>query len=201
MGKEEIINKIDNLARKVYTDINQQMAPHLTMPIRSLSNVAYNPNVGYFEILGKEKSRTLTVSTIKTFAQTLKMMEFSKYLQDTNDISTKRDTYYISKNWGAAKFKEQPESDTVMDDFEAMVGVNREQLGFIPDEKGGSIAGELVVIDKDVETCDELKIDCTKFGSGSYSIPSSVEHLHFETNAKFILAVETGDYPDFSKHI
>ena len=29
-------------------------------------------------------------------------------------------------------------------------------------------------------------------GSGAYTIPSSVEHLKFETKAKFILAIETG---------
>jgi DNA topoisomerase-6 subunit A len=36
------------------------------------------------------------------------------------------------------------------------------------------------------------RIDCTRFGSGSYSIPSSVEQLSFETDARFILAIETG---------
>jgi DNA topoisomerase VI subunit A len=34
-------------------------------------------------------------------------------------------------------FLEQPESDAVMDDIEAMLGVNREQMGFIPGEHGG----------------------------------------------------------------
>ncbi len=48
------------------------------------------------------------------------------------------------------------------------------------------------MIDPDRETGDVERIDCTRFGSGAYSIPSSVEHLSFETNAKFILAIETG---------
>ena len=42
------------------------------------------------------------------------------------------------------------------------------------------------------ETGAVERIDCTRFGSGAYSIPSSVEHLSFETNAKFVLAIETG---------
>ena len=42
------------------------------------------------------------------------------------------------------------------------------------------------------ETGAEIRIDCTAFGSGSYSIPHSVEHLKFETKAKFILCIETG---------
>jgi len=70
--------------------------------------------------------------------------------------------------------------------------VSREQLRFVPDEHGGAVAGRLVVLDPDRETGEIERIDCTRFGSGAYSIPSSVEHLSFETDAKFILAIETG---------
>lgn len=88
-----------------------------------------------------------------------------------------------------------------MDDIEATFMLNREQLGFIPEEKGGEVAGELIVIDKDPTTGKELKIDCTKFGSGSYSIPISVENLKFKTSAKFILAIETaGMFQRLVKH-
>jgi len=88
-----------------------------------------------------------------------------------------------------------------MDDIEAMFMVNREQMGFVPEEKGGDVAGKLIVIDIDSETGKELKIDCTKFGSGAYSIPISVEHLKFETDAKFILAIETaGMFQRLVKH-
>ena len=54
------------------------------------------------------------------------------------------------------------------------------------------MAGELVVLDPDLDTGEVERIDCTRFGSGAYSIPSSVEHLSFETKAKFVLAIETG---------
>ena len=88
-----------------------------------------------------------------------------------------------------------------MDDVEAMMRVNREQIGFIPEEKGGDVAGKLIVIDKDQDTGKELKIDCTKFGSGAYSVPSSVEELKFETKASFILAIETaGMFQRLVKH-
>jgi len=123
------------------------------------------------------------------------MMSLSKHLVETNDFATKRDAYYQSKNWEDAKFDEQGESDTVMDDIEAMFameGVSREQLRFIPDEHGGAVAGELIVFDPDLETGRVERIDCTRFGSGAYSIPSLVEHLTFETKAKFILCIETG---------
>lgn len=180
---------IDN-AQYVYDKIIKQQKPSMTTPIRSLSNVKYHAKKGHFEMLGKTKVRTLTVSTVKTFAQTLKMMALAKELIDTNDMATKREAYYISKNWGKAGFTEQPESDTIMDDVEAMFGVNREQLKFVPEEKGGDIAGNLIVIDKDSQG-KKLRIDCTKFGSGAYSIPTDVEGLQFESKAKFIMAIET----------
>ena len=69
------------------------------------------------------------------------MMSFSKELVETDDIATKREAYYVSKNWDDCRFNEQPESDAVMEDVEALFGVNREQLGFIPEEKGGDVAG------------------------------------------------------------
>ena len=185
----------------MYDAILKKKQPEIASPLRSLSNVTYDEKKGFFELMGKMKSRTLTANTIKTFAQTLRMMALSKNLVETDDIATKREAYYVSKNWGDARFKEQPESDTVMDDVEAMLQVNREQLGFTPEEKGGDIAGSLIVIDKDPDTGKELKIDCTKFGSGAYSIPSSVEDLKFETKAKFILAIETaGMFQRLVKH-
>ena len=197
----EVINEIKKIGTMVFETISKKQAPSLTMPIRSLQNVEYDPKHGYFQLLGRKKERTLTASTIKTFAQSLLMMNESKKLVESEDIATKREMYYISKNWGDARFKEQPESDTVMDDFEAMLMVNREQLGFIPEEKGGDVAGQLVVIDKDPDTGEKIKIDCTKFGSGAYSVPSSVEHLKFETKAKFILAIETsGMFQRLVKH-
>jgi len=182
--------RIAETANDIHTKILQSKSPSMITPVRSLGNVKYQPKTGYFEMLGRKKHRTLTVSTVKTFAQTLKMMSLAKELIDTNDMATKREAYYISKNWGKAAFSEQPESDTIMDDVEAMFSVNREQLRFTPEEKGGDIAGRLIVIDADAEG-KKLKIDCTKFGSGAYSIPTAVEDLQFESQAKFVLAIET----------
>ncbi len=175
--------------------------PSMKFPLRSLANVNYNSSTGYFKLRGKQKERTLTVNTVKTFAQTLKMMALSKELIETDDMATKREAYYVSKNWQEARFKEQPESDTVMEDVEAFFKVNREQLGFVPEEKGGDVAGRLVVIDHDRDTGEELRIDCTRFGSGAYSIPISVEDLKFETEAQFILCIETaGMFQRLVKH-
>ena len=54
------------------------------------------------------------------------------------------------------------------------LGVSREQLRYVPDQHGGAVAGELVVIDRDIETGEQIDIDCTRFGSGAYAVPSWV---------------------------
>ncbi len=186
---------IDRAAKGVLRVIEKGEKPSLRFPQRSLSNVRYDPAKGFFQLGRGRKLRTLTVNTVKVFAQSLRMMALSKELIETEDFATKRDAYYQSKNWGEARFSAQEESDAVMDDIEALFsldGVSREQLRFYPEEHGGSVAGELQVIDIDPETGKKIVIDCTGFGSGSYSIPHSVEHLEFKTKAKFLLAIETG---------
>ncbi|MCA8942720.1 MAG: DNA topoisomerase IV subunit A [Planctomycetes bacterium] len=193
MDKKTIMS-IDNAAKLVYSKIQQLGKPELKFPQRSLSNVSYDKRIGHFKLGRARKERTLTVNTVKNFAQTLKMMAMSKEMVLSDDFASKREAYYVSKNWGDAKFKEQPESDSCMDDVEALFsldGVTRENLRFFPDERGGAVAGALTVIDQDRETGRDVPIDCAGFASGAYSIPSSVEHLRFETKAKFILVIET----------
>ncbi|HEY1098791.1 MAG TPA: DNA topoisomerase IV subunit A [Myxococcota bacterium] len=188
------IAAIEQTAANIHNAILRHQRPELRTPVRALSNVSYDLAKGYLEIGKEKKVRTLSVASVKTFAQTLKMMSLSQQLIRNDDVATKRDAYYQSKNWGEARFDEQPESDTVMDDIEALFsdyGVSREQLRFVPDQHGGAVAGELTVIDRDVETGEPIEIDCTRFGSGAYSVPSWVEHLKFKTKAKFILCIET----------
>ncbi len=192
---KKTLSLIETTADRVHKNINRRVLPELKFPIRSLSNVKYSAKVGYFELGKGRKARALSVNTVKSFAQTLRLMSISKEMVENDDFATKREAYYVSKNWGDAKFKDQPESDAVMDDIEALAsldGLSREQLRFYPEEHGGSVAGNLTVIDRDTETGAPIRIDCTSFGTGSYSIPHSVEHLKFETDAKFVLAIETG---------
>jgi len=192
---KKTLKLILSTAERVRNSIDKRVLPELRFPERSLGNVSYDAKVGYFELGKNRKARALTVNTVKSFAQTLRLMSISKEMVENDDFATKREAYYVSKNWGECKFDDQPESDAVMDDIEALAsldGLSREQLRFYPEEHGGSVAGKMIVIDRDPETGKEVRIDCQGFGTGSYSIPHSVEHLKFETDAKFILAIETG---------
>lgn len=193
ISRQGVADKILSVGRDVYNDIIKKMKkPSMKFPIRSLANVKYDPKAGYFEIRGKTATRTLSYNTVKAFAQTMRLLATTKKdLLDKNDIAGKREIYYNSKSWGECRFEAQPESDTLLDDMEAMLGVNREQIGYIPEERGGDVTGPLIVIDQNPVTGEVVKINCAKLGSGAWSIPSRVEHLKFESDAKFILVIET----------
>jgi len=165
------------------------------MPVRSLDNVTYDQAAGYLELGKAERVRTLTVNTARSFSQTLRLMATSRTMVESNDFATKREAYYISKNWGDCRFEEQAESDAIMDDIEAVAslhGLSRENLRFYPESHGGSVAGRLAIIDQNAKTGQLIEVDCANLGSGAYSIPRSAEHLRFRTDARFVLAIETG---------
>ena len=193
ISKKSSSARIVEVAAGIHTDIiKKSRKPSMKFPIRSLANVKYDVKRGHFEILGKMSTRTLSYNTVKTFAQSMRLLATTKNdLLDKDDIAGKREIYYNSKSWGECRFNEQPESDTLLDDMEAMLEINREQLGYIPEERGGEVCGPLVVIDRDPGSGKEIKIDCTKLGTGAWSIPSRVEHLQFQSKAKLILAIET----------
>jgi DNA topoisomerase-6 subunit A len=175
--REEAGQRILEVSKRIYNDIvKRRQKPHMSFPVRSLSNVRYDTKRGHFEILGKLSKRTLTYNTVKTFAQSMRLLATTKRdLLDKNDIAGKREVYYNSKGWGECRFDQQPESDTLLDDIEAMLEVNREQLGYIPEERGGDVAGPLVVVDRNPATGRRVEIDCAGLGTGAWSIPSRVE--------------------------
>ena len=113
-----------------------------------------------------------------------------------DDFATKREVYYISKNWGDCRFDEQAESDAIMDDIEAMAsmqGLSREQLRFYPESHGGSVAGRAHRGRQKSRDAEKPSRSIAPIlGSGAYSIPRSAEHLTFRTDARFVLAIETG---------
>jgi DNA topoisomerase-6 subunit A len=189
------LDLIKRTAEDLRAQVEAGTLPVLSVPVRSLSNVRYRKKRGYLEIGPSRKERSLTVRTAKPFAQTLRLLAIAKEMVETGDFATKREAYYVSKNWADCRFSDQTESDGVLDDIEAYASLHavaREDLGFFPEERGGSVAGRLTVVDQDPETGRPIEVDCTALGRGAYTIPRSVEHLEFRTDAEFILAIETG---------
>lgn len=193
ISRAEASRRIHDVGEDIFIDITKKhRKPEMKFPVRSLANVKYDVRKGHFEILGKKTTRTLTYTTVKSFAQSMRLLATTKKdLLDRNDIAGKREIYYNSKSWGECRFDEQPESDSLLDDIEGLLNVNREQLGYIPEERGGDVAGALTVVDQNPTSGEVVRINCAKLGSGAWSIPSRVEQLQFDCKAKFILVIET----------
>jgi DNA topoisomerase-6 subunit A len=192
-NRQRVLSMLREVASSIVNSIDEHRLPALKIPARALSNVLYDVNRGYFELGPKERVRTLGVRTARSFAQTLKLMAVSRELVATDDFATKREAYYLSKNWEDCRFDDQAESDAILDDIEAIAarsGISRELLGFFPESHGGSVAGNLRIID---ESGDEaVVVDCTALGRGAYTVPRSLDGIHFECDAEFALVIETG---------
>jgi DNA topoisomerase-6 subunit A len=192
--RERTVAFLRRVAARVVDQVSAGKLPRLAVPARQLSNVTYDPERGHFELGPRKKQRGLSVRTARPFAQTLKLMALSRELSDADDFATKREAYYISKNWGDCRFDAQSESDTILSDIEAIAageGITREQLGFFPEAHGGAVVGRLTVLD-DNDPAQPVRVDCTRLGQGSYAVPRSLQRVRFETDAHFVLAIETG---------
>src|SRR5208337_4083414 len=99
----ETIRLIESIAMQVRENIESGKLPNIELPVRSLENVNYDETAGYLELGEVRKVRTLTVNTARSFAQTLRLMAVSRGMVENNDFATKREAYYISKNWGECR--------------------------------------------------------------------------------------------------
>ncbi len=147
---EKLVPRIKGTAKDIHGEIMAGKKPSLRFPLRSLANVRYAVAKG----LLRAPRQAQGAHPHRRHGQDLRpdaahdgALQGAGRGRTTSPPSERPTT--SRKNWGDARFDEQPESDTVMDDVEALFGVNREQLGFIPEEKGGDVAGRLVVIDRD----------------------------------------------------
>src|SRR5210317_726025 len=128
LSRSPAMKSLISQAKDIHAEIKGGRRPSLRVPVRSLSNVTFSHRKGFFTIGKKVSKRTLSYQTIKPFAQTVRMMAFAKHLIETDDFASKREDYYTSKGsskrgenaaqagWGPASFKEQSESDAIMDD-------------------------------------------------------------------------------------
>lgn len=108
---DPIVAKIVHSGQDIHGTIVDGRKPSMKFPLRALSNLRYTPKKGYFQRFGKKRERTLTVSTFKPFAQTLRTVALSKRLIEIDDRTTKRDGYYQTRSWDDARCDDQVEWD------------------------------------------------------------------------------------------
>lgn len=190
---KETIKKVISMGDRVVADILKLRNPKVDVPLRTLSNVKFNPKKKIIEMGDEKQERAyFNLSMAKRFMQTFLVASqiYDKLLKEGKTTSI-RDLFYMCKVPVAPKsaeeaFSEQSESDPIIEDLEVTVDALREELHVHADNKG-ALVGELTVIDSG-DT-----IDGRRMGSGGWAVPSIVEEnvIQFKKcDAKYILLVE-----------
>jgi DNA topoisomerase-6 subunit A len=183
--------EILNLANGVVKAAEASKDPALDIPSRTLSNVHYNQKKRFIEMGNATNRRQLfNLNQAKAYMQTMLVASGATKLIAQGKTTSLRGMYYLLKHsiegTREETFSDQGESDNMIEDLEVAINCLREELHLFA-KNAGSMVGELTLVD----TGDT--IDCTRMGSGGYSIPSIVEPevIQFrKCNAKFILHVE-----------
>jgi DNA topoisomerase-6 subunit A len=188
---KKTLGSLRELATGVMQTAERSRPPHLDIPSRSLSNVKFNQSKKIIEMgSGTNRRELFNLSQAKSYMQTILVGSGCKQLIEQGKTTSLRGLYYMLKHTieGTKEetFDEQSESDTIIEDAEVTLESLREELHLYA-KNAGSMVGPITLVDSGDE------IDCSRMGSGGYSIPSicEPETVQFKKNtAKFILHVE-----------
>jgi DNA topoisomerase-6 subunit A len=188
---KKTLRDLVSLADRIVSDADKKRDPYLDIPARTLSNIKYNKTKRFLEMGSNSNRRQLfNLSQAKVYMQSLLVASGSKRLIDEGKTTSLRGLYYMLKHsiegTKEETFDDQTQSDTIIEDMEVTLNSMREELHLYA-KNAGSMVGNITLTD----TGDE--IDCSRMGSGGYSIPSIVEPevVQFgKCTAKFILHVE-----------
>ncbi|HHH78190.1 MAG TPA: DNA topoisomerase VI, partial [Thermoplasmatales archaeon] len=194
--KKDAVKEMLKIADEIYEDLKNSRIPELQVPSRTKANIAFDEHHRVWKY-GTNKSTRSAVSLAGAYMllRTIYTIDFIKKMIEQNKSSTLREMYYISEGWGEGKFSTQSDSDRLAEDLEILTKKLREDMSLRPEEDGARVMGDLVV-EEITRKGEKRKIHCQDdVGDSGYSIPYNVEKekLKFkETNAKIIMAVETG---------
>ena len=188
---QRTLERIAGLADHVITAARAGRDPYLDIPSRTLSNVHYNRKKRFIEMGNARNRRNLfNLAQAKSYMQTMLVASGCKRLIEQGKTTSIRGLFYLLKHTieGTREetFATQEECDPVIEDVEVTLNALREELHVYASNRGAMV-GEITLRDSGDE------IDCTRMGSGGYSIPSIVEPsvIQFvKCNAQFILHVE-----------
>ena len=192
----EVIEKIDDIAEKIYTDLTKSYIPHLSLPTRTKSNIYFNEKLNVWKY-GKNSIQRSAKSLDGAYMllRTMYMVDFIKEMIKVNKSSTLREMYYISEGWDLAKFSSQNESNLLAEDLEVITNLMREDFKLRPEEDGSRVIGNFS-IQETTRNNTKRVIHCQDdVGDSGYSIPYNVEAekiVFKNVNIDFLIAVETG---------
>ena len=182
MKEKAVIDKIEQEIFRAALSILSGKSVTYSFPSRQNKNQTYITELNRLVLSVKDlKNRHFahTSETRKTAIMT-RVLDIVYHVLKKGIHVTKRDMFYSDVNL----FKDQRDSDTMLDDVAVMLGCTRSSLNVVASEKG-VVIGNL----KFEEAGDQ--IDCTKMGVGAKGIPPHIDKVkNITSEAEFILLVE-----------
>ncbi|KAJ8904736.1 hypothetical protein NDN08_001252 [Rhodosorus marinus] len=152
-----------------------------SIPTRSSSNQHYVEDLDRIVLKDKvSKKEFSSSSTVRKVTITTRILQLVNELCNKAIHVTKRDLFYTD----VKLFKQQNDSDDVLNDVACLIGCTRTSLNVVASEKG-------VVIGRvQFREAGDL-IDCTRMGVGGKAIPPFTDRItDIKSDASFILLVE-----------
>mmetsp|Transcript_7129 Transcript_7129/g.9308 ORF Transcript_7129/g.9308 Transcript_7129/m.9308 type:complete len:543 (-) Transcript_7129:27-1655(-) len=181
MENINVARNIEDIILEVTQTILSGKGFSYDVPTRSSGNQLYIPELDRIVLQDKISQRSfINTSHVRKTAITTRVMQLIHQVVSKGIHITKRDMFYTD----VKLFKDQGESDNVLDDVACMVGCTRSCLNVVASDKGLVVGRVQFREDGDL-------IDCTKMGVGGKAIPPYVDKItDIVSDAKFIMLVE-----------
>ncbi|MDO8125307.1 MAG: hypothetical protein Q6364_13135 [Candidatus Hermodarchaeota archaeon] len=178
----EVLHKeIHSLARTLMKEISKGNPPQLELPLRGGGNIVWDEDNDLLLLGEKTTLRSLgSLRTAKDVTRLIRVLEIVHELLEKDIHATKREVFYND----VKLFEEQRQSYNAIDDIAPLLGTNRESTHIVASAKG-TVLGRLVLEDSGD------RIDCTRLGTGGWSITPFLDRVEIlESDAEFLLIVE-----------
>lgn len=195
--KQKICEDIQKMFVKFYQDLINNNVPELLIKRRTKDNLLekkelFNGTECKIWVLG-DKTTKKSAKSIGGCSELIKLVEtgkFIKFLIENNKSATLRELYYNSETWDYCSFRNQNESNIIVEHFEVLLKTDREFFNIWPESKGHLI-GPITI--KEKTRYGYRTVDCQKdVNEGGYVIPFNLNNVELiGSTAKFIIAVET----------
>ncbi|MFX1319269.1 MAG: hypothetical protein ACFE9D_01265 [Promethearchaeota archaeon] len=178
---ENLHAEIHSLIRSLVKEIGKGNPPSLELPLRGSGNIIWDEENDLLLLGEKTTVRSLSsLRTAKDVTRLIRVLEIVHELLEKDIHATKRELFYNDVNL----FEEQRQSDIAIDDIGPLLGTNRESTHVVASAKG-TVLGRLILEDSGD------RIDCTRLGTGGWSITPFLDRVEIvESDAEFLLVVE-----------
>ncbi|MEM2875632.1 MAG: DNA topoisomerase IV subunit A [Candidatus Bathyarchaeia archaeon] len=188
--KKEVLSTLKHLGERLYDQMKRGQFPWVEMPLRSIDNIYYNPDLRQY-VLG-ERSVRRSAGNIRHIAPLTKLVWvafFVNQLTEQRKTSTLRDLYYSAQAYDMS-FKDQAESDDIITDLETVINYAREDFNVFPEERS-AVFGDLT-IEYNVPGYEGRRLNLTSHPDGVMIGPALTYADFVDTHADKVIAIEKG---------